>query len=231
MSDAVAVIKVLIADDQRVIRDGLTMLVNFVSDFEVVGAVGDGTDAINEVAAQEPDIVLMDLRMPGVDGVEATRVIVSSGSTRVVVLTTYADDESLFPALRAGASGYLTKDASAEQIEAAIRAVYAGQTWLEPVVQERLAASVVAGDLRDTRSATVTGARTSPDGLTAREAQVLTLIGEGLSNQEIGDRLVLSQATVKTHVNRIFAKTGVANRANAVLYAYQVGLAGPPQQI
>jgi DNA-binding NarL/FixJ family response regulator len=229
VSEDAAVIRVLIADDQRVIRDGLTMLVNFVPGFEVVGAVGDGADAIDKAAVLEPDIVLMDLRMPGVDGVEATRAIVASGSTRVVVLTTYADDDSLFPALRAGASGYLTKDTSAEQIEAAIRAVHAGQTWLDPVVQERLAASVASGDFRDSHSTTETSTRASPDGLTAREAQVLSLIGEGLSNQEIGDRLVLTQATVKTHVNRIFAKTGVADRANAVRYAYRVGLARPPR--
>jgi DNA-binding NarL/FixJ family response regulator len=128
------------------------------------------------------------------------------------------------------ASGYLTKDASAEQIDAAIRAVHAGQTWLDPVVQERLAASVASGNLRDPPASTVTGNLALPDGLTAREAQVLALIGEGLSNQEIGDQLVLSQATVKTHVNRIFAKTGVADRANAVRYAYQFGLARPPRE-
>jgi DNA-binding NarL/FixJ family response regulator len=230
VSDDATVIRVLIADDQRVIRDGLTMLVNFVPGLEVVGAVGDGADAIDKVAALDPDIVLMDLRMPGVDGVEATRAIVATGTARVVVLTTYADDDSLFPALRAGASGYLTKDASAEQIEAALRAVHAGQIWLDPVVQERLAASVVSGEVRDQKSATESGTRVLPDGLTAREAQVLALIGEGLSNQEIGDQLVLSQATVKTHVNRIFAKTGVPDRANAVRYAYQVGLARPPRE-
>lgn len=230
MSDDATVIRVLIADDQRVIRDGLTMLVNFVPGLEVVGAAVDGADAIDKVAALDPDIVLMDLRMPGVDGVEATRAIVATGTARVVVLTTYADDDSLFPALRAGASGYLTKDASAEQIEAALRAVHAGQIWLDPVVQERLAASVVSGEVRDQKSATESGTRVLPDGLTAREAQVLALIGEGLSNQEIGDQLVLSQATVKTHVNRIFAKTGVPDRANAVRYAYQVGLARPPRE-
>jgi DNA-binding NarL/FixJ family response regulator len=230
VSDDATVIRVLIADDQRVIRDGLTMLVNFVPGLEVVGAAVDGADAIDKVAALDPDIVLMDLRMPGVDGVEATRAIVATGTARVVVLTTYADDDSLFPALRAGASGYLTKDASAEQIEAALRAVHAGQIWLDPVVQERLAASVASGEFRDQKSATESGTRVLPDGLTAREAQVLALIGEGLSNQEIGDQLVLSQATVKTHVNRIFAKTGVPDRANAVRYAYQVGLARPPRE-
>jgi DNA-binding NarL/FixJ family response regulator len=227
VSDDEVIIRVLIADDQRVIRDGLTMLVNFVPDFDVVGAVGDGAEAIDKTSALGPDIVLMDLRMPGVDGVEATRAIISSGSTRVVVLTTYADDDSLFPALRAGASGYLTKDASAEQIEAAIRAVHAGQTWLEPVVQERLATSVVSREVHDESSSIETVIRVLPDGLTRREAEVLALIGQGLSNQKIGELLVLSQATVKTHVNRIFAKIGVADRANAVRYAYQVGLTSP----
>jgi DNA-binding NarL/FixJ family response regulator len=223
------VVRILIADDQRVIRDGLTMLVNFVPGFEVVGAVTDGADAIAQAAQLNPDIVLMDLRMPGTDGVEATRVITATGSVRVVVLTTYADDDSLFPALRAGASGYLTKDASAEQIEAAIRAVHAGQTWLDPVVQQRLAASVASGGPFDSDPAVAVGTDL-PDGLTPREGEVLALIGEGLSNKEIGDLLVLSQATVKTHVNRIFAKTGVADRANAVRYAYQIGLVRNPRK-
>ena len=231
MSDDQPIVTVLIADDQRVIRDGLTMLVNFVPGFEVVGAVEDGAAAIARAEDLEPDIVLMDLRMPRVDGLEATRVITSSGSTRVVVLTTYADEDSLFPALRAGASGYLTKDASAEQIEAAIRAVHAGQTWLEPVVQERLAASVMSGEVHQVPSSIEADSRVLPDGLTPREAEVLALIGEGLTNREIGELLVLSQATIKTHVNRIFAKTGVADRANAVRYAYQVGLSRPPREV
>jgi DNA-binding NarL/FixJ family response regulator len=165
----------------------------------------------------------MDLRMPEMDGVQATRQITGRSAARVVVLTTYADDESVFPALRAGAAGYLTKDASAEEIEAAIRAVHRGQTWLDPVVQARLV-SALGDSVPGEPARPLTGL---PGNLTAREAEVLTLIGEGLSNREIGERLVLGQATVKTHVNRIFAKTGVQSRAQAVRYAISNGLAGP----
>jgi DNA-binding NarL/FixJ family response regulator len=174
-------------------------------------------------ASLQPDVILMDLRMPNVGGVEATGIIKAAQTVAVVVLTTYADDESLFPALQAGASGYLTKDASAEQIEDAIMAVHRGDTWLDPVVQQRLVAAVSArrSPGPDTRSFT------PPDGLTAREVEVLALIADGLSNTEIGQRLFLGQATVKTHVNRIFAKTGVRDRAQAVRYAYRTGLAHP----
>jgi DNA-binding NarL/FixJ family response regulator len=224
MSAAPSPITVLIVDDQRVVRDGLRMIVGLMSGVEVVGVVDGGAMAIETSEDLHPDVVLMDLRMPGVGGVEATRVIIEQGHARVVVLTTYADDESLFPALRAGASGYLTKDASAEQIEQAIRAVYAGQTWLDPLVQQRLALAVSSPREDRTRAATP---RKSPDGLTSRELEVLTLIGEGYSNQEICDRLVLSLATVKTHINRVFAKTGVRDRAQAVRYAYGAGLARP----
>jgi len=155
--------------------------------------------------------------------VQATRQITGRSAARVVVLTTYADDESVFPALRAGAAGYLTKDASAEEIEAAIRAVHRGQTWLDPVVQARLVSALGDG----VPGEAARQLRGLPDKLTAREVEVLTLIGEGLSNREIGERLVLGQATVKTHVNRIFAKTGVQSRAQAVRYAISNGLAGP----
>jgi DNA-binding NarL/FixJ family response regulator len=157
------------------------------------------------------------------DGVQATRQIAGRSAARVVVLTTYADDESVFPALRAGAAGYLTKDASAEEIEAAIRAVHRGQTWLHPVVQARLVSALGEG-VPGEPARPLPGL---PDNLTPREVEVLTLIGEGLSNREIGERLVLGQATVKTHVNRIFAKTGVQSRAQAVRYAIGNGLAGP----
>jgi DNA-binding NarL/FixJ family response regulator len=216
-------IRVLIVDDQRVIRDGLTMLVGLIEGVHVVGSAADGAEAVAMAASLQPDVILMDLRMPNVGGVEATGIIKSTQTVAVVVLTTYADDESLFPALQAGASGYLTKDASAEQIEDAIMAVHRGDTWLDPVVQQRLVAAVSArrSPGPDTRSFT------PPDGLTAREVEVLALIADGLSNTEIGQRLFLGQATVKTHVNRIFAKTGVRDRAQAVRYAYRTGLAHP----
>jgi DNA-binding NarL/FixJ family response regulator len=222
-------IRVLIVDDQRVIRDGLTMLVGLMEGIEVVGTAGNGAQALGAATTLRPDVILMDLRMPDVDGAEATKRIKAGLQVAVVVLTTYADDESLFPALRAGASGYLTKDASGEQIEDAIRAVYRGQTWLDPIVQQRLVESVAGLPAPPTPSSGPQRAESQqlPDGLTAREGEVLALIAEGLSNDEIGALLVLGQATVKTHINRIFAKTGVRDRAQAVRYAYSVGLGGP----
>jgi DNA-binding NarL/FixJ family response regulator len=222
MTDAVTV-RVVVADDQRAVRDGLAMLVGLCEGIEVVGTAADGAAAVAMVDELAPDVVLMDLRMPEMDGVQATRQIAGRSAARVVVLTTYADDESVFPALRAGAAGYLTKDASAEEIEAAIRAVHRGQTWLHPVVQARLVSALGEG-VPGEPARPLPGL---PDNLTPREVEVLTLIGEGLSNREIGERLVLGQATVKTHVNRIFAKTGVQSRAQAVRYAIGNGLAGP----
>jgi len=215
-------IKVLVADDQRVVRDGLVVLIGLCDGIEVVGSAPDGAAAVELVHELLPDVVLMDLRMPELDGVEATRQITSTGTTRVVVLTTYTDDESILPALRAGAVGYLTKDASAEEIEEAIRAVHRGQTWLDPIAQARVVSSLGAAPLEETPAP-----HEVSDNLTPREVEVLTLIGEGLSNQEIGTQLFLSQATVKTHINRIFAKTGVRDRAQAVRYAISNGLVQP----
>jgi DNA-binding NarL/FixJ family response regulator len=217
-------IRVLIADDQRVVRDGLAMLVGLIDGVEITGAASDGAEAVRLAMAQRPDVILMDLRMPGTDGIAATAQLRERLPTaRVLVLTTYADDGSILPALRAGAQGYLTKDASAEQIEAAIRAVHAGQTHLDPLVQERLVAAVAT----QPPGPPPPGSGPLPDGLTAREAEVLTLLAAGLSNAEIARQLFVSNATVKTHINRIFAKTGARDRAQAVRYAYQAGLASP----
>ena len=256
-------IRVLIADDQRVVREGLDMLVSLIDEVEVVGAASNGAEAVRLAEAHHPDVILMDLRMPEVDGVTATADLRQRlPDARVLVLTTYADDVAIMSALRAGAAGYLTKDASAEEIETAIRAVHAGQTHLDPAVQARLVAAVTgagaepgagagaapgagaeAGASSGPGTGTGPGAgsgqipglapdqagRTGapPDGLTSREAEVLTLLASGLSNTEIAQRLFLSNATVKTHINRIFAKTGARDRAQAVRYAYQHGLAPP----
>ena len=225
MTTASRPIRVLIADDQRVVREGLSMLVGLIDDVEVVDTACDGAEAVRLAETHHPDVIMMDLRMPGTDGIAATADLRERLPTaRVLVLTTYADEDAIVPALQAGARGYLTKDASAEQIEAAIRAVYAGQTHLDPAVQERLVATVLS------RPVAVPGSeRKPPDGLTARETEVLTLLASGLSNAEIAKRLYLSNATVKTHINRIFAKSGARDRAQAVRYAYQHGLATPPQ--
>ena len=220
-------IRVLIADDQPVVRDGLAMLLGLIDDVEIVATAADGIEAVERTRAERPDIVLMDLRMPRLEGADATRQILAAyPETRVLVLTTYADDQFLFPALHAGARGYLTKDATAEEIEHAIRALIAGQTHLDPAVQQRLVTAVL-DQTPPTRldEPTPASAPNLPDELTPREIEVLKLIALGLSNSEIADKLVLSNATVKTHINRIFYKTGARDRAQAVRYAYKHGLA------
>jgi DNA-binding NarL/FixJ family response regulator len=212
------VIRIVVADNQRVVRDGLALLVGLIDDVEIVGTAADGAEAVALAHETKPDVVLMDLRMPELVGAEATRLIRSElPETQVLVLTTYADDASLFPALRAGARGYLTKDASAEEIEQALRAVADGRTHLDPAIQQRLVAAVVDSHLAPAAQA--------PDDLTAREVEILRLIAAGLSNAEIAAALVVSGATVKTHVNHIFQKTGARDRAQAVRYAYEHGIA------
>jgi DNA-binding NarL/FixJ family response regulator len=209
--------RVVVADDQTVVRDGLVTILSLLPDVDVVGAAADGAEAVQLVAELSPDVVLMDLRMPRVDGVSATAAIHENHpQTRVVVLTTYADDESILAALAAGALGYLTKDAGREDIRRALEAAASGQAVLDPQVQSRL--------VEVARTGPATAAL--PDGLTEREAQVLALIAGGLSNIEIARRFVISEATVKTHVNRIFAKTRSRDRAQAVAYAHRHGIGG-----
>jgi DNA-binding NarL/FixJ family response regulator len=204
-------IRVLVADDQRVVREGLATLLGLLAGVEVVGTAADGNEALALAIRLRPDVVLMDLRMPHCDGVEA--------GINVLVLTTYADDRSVIDALRAGARGYLTKDASSGQIRDALERVTSGQAAIDPAVQHHLLTAITRP------SATPSDrAPTFPDGLTHREAEVLALIAQGLSNTEIADRLVVSETTVKSHVNHLFAKTGVRDRAQAVTYAYQHGL-------
>lgn len=216
-------VRVLVVDDQAMVREGIVLLLGLLPGIEVVGSAADGEEAVALVAAHPPDVVLMDLRMPRCDGVEATRRIRDQHpATQIVVLTTYADDDWLFPALRAGARGYLTKDAGGEEIVRAVRDVMSGQAGLSPRVQRRLLESVTAP------APETAGPDELPDGLTPREAEVLVLIAEGLPNGEIARALCIGAATVKTHINNLFAKTGVRDRAQAVRYAYRQGLARPP---
>lgn len=224
-------VRVLIADDQKVVRDGLAMLLGLLPGIDVVGVAIDGADAVRQVRRLDPDVVLMDLRMPNCTGVEATDQLTTSGArARVVVLTTYSDDDWVFAALRAGARGFLTKDAGAEEIRHAITTVAAGQAQLDPSVQRRLLEALAAGSAVGTAAdvpadRAVTGP--SPDGLTPREVEVLTRIAGGLSNSEVAAALFVSEATVKTHVNHLLAKTGMRDRAQLVAYAFRHGLATP----
>lgn len=233
-------VRVVVADDQTVVREGIAMLLGLLPGLEVVGAAADGEEAVRLVGERSPDVVLMDLRMPRCDGVEATRRIRQEyPGTQVVILTTFADDDSLFPALRAGARGYLTKDADSNEILRAIEDVMAGEAWLTPKVQRRLLdrlseAPPWPGSMPDSGRAAESvrrGVDTAlPDGLTAREAEVLALVADGMSNSEIAKKLYVSPATVKTHINNLFAKTGVRDRAQAVRYAFRHGI-GRPQEL
>lgn len=214
--------RVVVADDQAVVREGIVMLLGLLPGIEVIGSAKDGEEAVALVAELAPDVVLMDLRMPRCDGVEATRRIRTEfPGTQVVVLTTFADDDSLFPALRAGARGYLTKDAGGDEIVRAVQAVLSGEAGLSPEIQRRLLEQVTAGPV----PCGAGGERELPDGMTPREAEVLVLIAEGMSNGEIARSLHISQATVKSHINNLFAKAGLRDRAQAVRYAYVRGLA------
>ncbi|MEU9331890.1 response regulator transcription factor [Streptomyces sp. NPDC048290] len=218
--------RVVVADDQTVVREGIVMLLGLLPGIEVVGAAGDGEEAVRLVAELDPDVVLMDLRMPRCDGVEATRRIrAEHPRTQIVVLTTFGDDESLFPALSAGARGYLTKDAGGDEIVRAVRSVMSGDAGLSPAIQRRLLERLS----EPPPEAAEPGPGEPPDGLTARESEVLVLIADGLNNQEIARRLQVSLATVKTHINNLFAKTGMKDRAQAVRYAYRKGLVRPPK--
>ncbi|MBF9131345.1 response regulator transcription factor [Plantactinospora sp. S1510] len=212
-------IRVLLVDDQRLVRAGLRMLCESAPDMDVVGEAENGQQAIRLAEQVAPDVVLMDLRMPVVDGTAATaRIRASRPAVRVVVLTTFDDDDHLFPALAAGACGFLVKDATPDELLAAVRSAAAGETPYSPAVLRRLVDQAVRARLGEATAATL------PASLTARERDVLALVGAGLSNREIADRLHLGVTTVKTHVTNLLAKTGTANRIRLALLAAQSGL-------
>lgn len=217
-------VTVLVVDDQQVVREGLVALLELVDGIEVVGSAVNGEQAVEAVDRHRPDVVLMDLGMPVLDGIEATkRIRRHYPHVAVLVLTTYADDESIAAALRAGARGYLTKDAGRREIGAALRSAAAGQSTFDATVSARLIAAISGAAISGAPGAahsTAAGAPTQlPDGLTAREAQVLGLIGRGEPNAAIAAALFIGEATVKTHINNAFAKIGARNRADAVRYA------------
>jgi DNA-binding NarL/FixJ family response regulator len=217
-------IRVLIADDQRVVREGLALVLGLLPEVEVVGSAADGDEAVALAADLLPDIVLMDLRMPRCDGVKATLLLRERvPETKVVVLTTYADDRSVIDALRAGARGYLTKDAGGAEIRHALKQVLDNRAVIDPAVQHHVVDAIA------TLSPDQAGRSLSPlpAGLTPREAEILSLIATGMSNREIAVHLVLSEGTVKSHINHLLAKIGARDRAQAVSYAYQRGLAPP----
>ncbi len=220
-------VRVLLADDQRLVRESLATLLGLLDGVELVATARDGEEALALAGEHRPEIVLMDLRMPRLDGIAATRRLrEEQPGVRVIALTTYADDESVLGALRAGARGYLTKDASANDIRAAIFTVAAGDAALDPAVQRTVVAALADAD---PQPGTCAEEPELPDGLTPREAEVLALIAEGLTNSEIAERLVVSQTTVKSHINHLFNKAGLRDRAHAVNYAYRNGLARLPE--
>ncbi|MFL6072761.1 MAG: response regulator [Mycobacteriales bacterium] len=208
-------LRIVVADDQAAVREGLATMLDLLPDVEVVGIAADGESATALVARHEPDVVLMDLRMPGLDGVAATRRIrAEHPGTQVVVLTTYADDSLILAALRAGALGFLTKDAGRDDIARALHAAATGQSVLDPEARRALVEATTPPPTAAPASASL------PDGLTPREGEVLRLIAAGLTNREIARTLFVSEATVKTHINNLFAKAHLRDRAQAVQYAY-----------
>jgi DNA-binding NarL/FixJ family response regulator len=214
-------IRLLIADDQQLVRTGFRAILSAEPDFEVVGEAGDGHEAIDEAARLSPDVVLMDIRMPKLDGLAATRrLLVGKSNVRVIILTTFDLNEYVYEALRAGASGFLLKDAPADQLVTAIRVVAEGEALLAPSITRRLIEEFARRPPPDAKPAQVAA-------LSPRELEVLMLVARGLSNREIAQQLFLSDATVKTHVGRILAKLDLRDRVQAVVLAYESGLVQP----
>jgi DNA-binding NarL/FixJ family response regulator len=214
-------IKVLLADDQSLVRAGFRMILKAEADIDVVGEAADGREAVAKAATHRPDVVLMDVRMPEMNGIEATRLIATgNGAPRVLVLTTFDRDEYVYEALRAGASAFLLKDAPEQQLLAAIRVVAEGGSLFSPSVTRRLIEQFASRGNQEAPSAAL-------DGLTARELEVLRLVARGLSNAEISSELVVSEHTTKTHVASILQKLGLRNRVQAVVLAYETGVVRP----
>jgi DNA-binding NarL/FixJ family response regulator len=216
-------ISVLIADDQDLIRKGLRMLLDAEPDLAVAGEAGDGGQALAQARRLDPDVILMDVRMPGLDGIQATAQLVQGGSrARILMLTTFSLDEYVYHAMKAGASGFLLKDATGEQLTGAIRAVYAGDTLLAPAITRRLIEDFCGGPDPGASTTASTGG-----GLSEREREVVRLIAAGLSNAEIAARLFLSEATIKSHITRILARLGLRDRVQIAVYAYENGIVRP----
>lgn len=218
-------ITLLLADDQRLVRTGFAVIIGAAEGIEVVAEAADGVEAVERAVALRPDVVLMDIRMPRLDGLQATRAVLARTDARVLILTTFDSDEYVYEALRAGASGFLLKDAPAEQLIAAIRSVAAGDALIDPAVTRRLIGTFTRALRPAPENPTAVPDRLR--GLTARELDVLRLIATGLSNSEIAERLVVEESTVKTHVGRVLTKLGLRDRVQAVVLAYETALVVP----
>ena len=215
-------ISILVVDDEALLRGAFRTMLETENDLEVIGEAADGRQAIEQARLRKPDVVLMDVRMPGMDGIEATRRLLEHGSgPRVLILTTFDLDEYVYEAMRAGASGFMLKNSPPDQLAAAIRTVAAGEALLAPTVTRRLIEEFVRRPRVDT------GETSELAELTERELEVLTLIARGLSNAEIAEQLIVSEATVRTHVNRVLTKLGLRDRTQAAVLAYESGLVQP----
>jgi DNA-binding NarL/FixJ family response regulator len=222
-SGPAAAIRIVVADDHQVVRTGFAALLDTQADFTVVGTACDGAAAVRIARELRPDVVLMDVRMPAMDGIEATKQLAESGAgPRILILTTFDLDEYVYDALCAGASGFLLKDVTAERLFDAVRVVAAGEALLAPTVTRRL-----IDEFTRLRPRPATAPAAALGTLTPRETQVLRLVAEGLSNPEIADRLVVTEETVKTHVSRVLSKLGLRGRTQAVVIAYESGLVVP----
>lgn len=219
-------IRVVVVDDQALVRDGFGMVLDHEDDIEVVGQAGTGVEAVEVTMSQHPDVVLMDIRMPDMDGLEATRHIVeeSDWPVKIIILTTFDADEYIYEALKSGASGFVLKDIPRHELVAAVRTVADGGALLSPSITKRLIGSFTQ------RLAADTSASARLDRLTDREREVLTAIGQGYNNAEIAENLFIGSATVKTHINSLFTKLGLRDRAQAVVFAYESGLVAPGEQ-